>query len=69
MPPWSFNREEVKDHGDSVNVIDAPLTWKHVRVVHDVTTAGITIKDTGDEGDEGDTKRDWSDIGGDIWLR
>ncbi len=41
----SFNRKEVKDHGDGGSLIGAPLHGKRVMIIDDVLTAGTAIKE------------------------
>jgi orotate phosphoribosyltransferase len=44
--PVSFNRKEMKDHGEGGNIIGSSLTNKRILLVDDVITAGITIRDS-----------------------
>ncbi len=43
--PLSFNRKEVKDHGEGGQLIGADLTGKRVLIVDDVITAGTAIRE------------------------
>lgn len=40
---WSFNRKEVKDHGEGGGIVGCPLKGKRVLVVDDVITAGTAV--------------------------
>jgi orotate phosphoribosyltransferase len=42
---YSFNRKEVKDHGEGGNVIGAPLRGK-VLIVDDVISAGTSVRES-----------------------
>lgn len=44
--PVSFNRKEVKDHGEGGNIVGASLTGKKVLLIDDVITAGTAIKES-----------------------
>ena len=43
--PVSFNRKEVKDHGEGGQLIGADMTGKRVLIVDDVITAGTAIRE------------------------
>lgn len=43
--PWSFNRKEVKDHGEGGNVVGAPLAGRVV-IVDDVISAGTSVRES-----------------------
>jgi orotate phosphoribosyltransferase len=43
--PWTFNRKEVKDHGESGNLVGSPLTGRVV-IVDDVITAGTAVRES-----------------------
>ncbi len=43
--PISFNRKEIKDHGEGGNLIGAPLTGK-VLIVDDVISAGTSVRES-----------------------
>lgn len=43
--PWSFNRKEAKDHGESGNLVGAPLQGRVV-VVDDVVSAGTAARES-----------------------
>ncbi len=43
--PWSFNRKEAKDHGESGQVVGSPLRGRIV-IVDDVITAGTAIRES-----------------------
>ncbi|ODH47350.1 orotate phosphoribosyltransferase [Paracoccidioides brasiliensis] len=43
---YSFNRKEVKDHGEGGNIVGAPLKGKNVLVIDDVITAGTAMRET-----------------------
>lgn len=43
--PLSFNRKEVKDHGEGGRLIGADMTGKRVLIVDDVITAGTAIRE------------------------
>lgn len=45
--PWSFNRKEVKDHGEGGVVVGAPLAGR-VLIVDDVITAGTSVRESVD---------------------
>lgn len=42
---YSFDRKEVKDHGEGGNIVGAPLRGKRVLIVDDVITAGTAKRD------------------------
>lgn len=42
--PYTYNRKEVKDHGEGGNIVGAPLEGK-VLVVDDVISAGTAIRE------------------------
>lgn len=42
--PWSYNRKEVKAHGEGGNVVGAPLEGR-VLIVDDVITAGTAVRE------------------------
>ncbi|KAL9102472.1 MAG: hypothetical protein Q9163_002372 [Psora crenata] len=42
---YSFNRKEIKDHGEGGNIVGASLKGKNVLVIDDVITAGTAIKE------------------------
>lgn len=41
----TFNRKEVKDHGDGGSLVGAPLKGKRVMIIDDVLTAGTAIRE------------------------
>ena len=43
---YSFNRKEVKDHGEGGGLVGAPLKGKNVLVIDDVITAGTAMRET-----------------------
>jgi orotate phosphoribosyltransferase len=43
--PFSFNRKEVKDHGEGGAVVGASLSGRTVLIIDDVITAGTAIKE------------------------
>ncbi|MCM8612656.1 orotate phosphoribosyltransferase [Accumulibacter sp.] len=43
--PFSFNRKEVKDHGEGGSIVGAPLAGR-VLIVDDVITAGTSIRES-----------------------
>ncbi|KAG9249292.1 orotate phosphoribosyltransferase [Calycina marina] len=43
---YSFNRKEIKDHGEGGNIVGAGLKGKNVLVIDDVITAGTAMKET-----------------------
>lgn len=43
--PWAFNRKEAKDHGESGQIVGAPLTGR-VLIIDDVITAGTAIRES-----------------------
>lgn len=45
---WSFNRKEVKDHGEGGRIVGCPLKGKRVLVVDDVITAGTAVGEAAD---------------------
>ena len=42
---YSFNRKEIKDHGDGGAIVGAPLKGKKVVIVDDVITAGTAMRE------------------------
>lgn len=40
--PFSFNRKEIKDHGEGGNIIGAPLAGR-ILIVDDVISAGLSV--------------------------
>jgi orotate phosphoribosyltransferase len=44
--PVSFNRKEIKDHGEGGKIIGSALTGKRVLLVDDVITAGTTLRES-----------------------
>ena len=42
---YSFNRKEVKDHGEGGTIVGAPLKGKRVVVLDDVMTAGTALRE------------------------
>ena len=45
--PYSFNRNEAKDHGEGGNIVGAPLQGK-ILIIDDVITAGTAIREAMD---------------------
>jgi orotate phosphoribosyltransferase len=43
--PYSFNRKEVKDHGEGGMLVGAPLTGK-VLIIDDVISAGTSVRES-----------------------
>ena len=43
--PYSYNRKEVKDHGEGGNIVGAPLAGR-VLIVDDVITAGTAVRES-----------------------
>ncbi|MEF8699518.1 MAG: orotate phosphoribosyltransferase [Candidatus Accumulibacter sp. UW26] len=43
--PFSFNRKEVKDHGEGGSIVGAPLAGR-VLIIDDVITAGTSIRES-----------------------
>ncbi|MBM4197468.1 MAG: orotate phosphoribosyltransferase [Gammaproteobacteria bacterium] len=43
--PYSFNRKEIKDHGEGGMIVGAPVTGR-VLIVDDVMTAGTAIRES-----------------------
>ena len=43
--PYSFNRKEVKDHGEGGNLVGAPLAGK-ILLIDDVISAGTAIRES-----------------------
>jgi orotate phosphoribosyltransferase len=43
---YSFNRKEVKDHGEGGGIVGASLKGKTVLVIDDVVTAGTAMRET-----------------------
>ena len=53
---YSFNRKEIKDHGEGGAIVGASLKGKNVLVIDDVITAGTAMRETiGLVGKEGGT--------------
>jgi len=46
---YSFDRKEVKDHGEGGNIVGAPLKGKRVLIVDDVVTAGTAKREAIDK--------------------
>lgn len=44
--PFAFNRKEVKDHGESGQIVGTSLQNKKVVMLDDVITAGTTVRET-----------------------
>lgn len=44
--PVSFNRKEIKDHGEGGSLIGAPLEGRRALLIDDVITAGTTIRES-----------------------
>ena len=42
---YSFNRKEVKDHGEGGVIVGAPLRNKNVVIIDDVITAGTAMRE------------------------
>jgi orotate phosphoribosyltransferase len=42
---WSFNRKEIKDHGEGGNIVGTSLKGQKVVIVDDVITAGTAIRE------------------------
>ena len=42
---YSFNRKEVKDHGEGGSIVGAPLKGKRVVIIDDVITAGTAMRE------------------------
>ena len=42
---YSFNRKEVKDHGEGGSIVGCPLKGKRIVIIDDVITAGTAIKE------------------------
>lgn len=42
---YSFNRKEVKDHGEGGSIVGAPLRGKKVVIIDDVITSGKAIRE------------------------
>jgi orotate phosphoribosyltransferase len=40
---YSFNRKEVKDHGEGGSIVGAPLKGKKILIIDDVMTSGLAI--------------------------
>ncbi|MCC6916183.1 orotate phosphoribosyltransferase [Nitrosomonas sp.] len=40
--PFSFNRKEIKDHGEGGNIVGAPLAGR-ILIVDDVVSAGLSV--------------------------
>jgi len=43
--PYSFNRKEVKDHGEGGHLVGAPVAGQRVIIIDDVMTAGTAVKE------------------------
>jgi orotate phosphoribosyltransferase len=43
--PFSYNRKEVKDHGEGGNVVGAPLTGRAL-IIDDVISAGTSVRES-----------------------
>ncbi|CAB4474877.1 orotate phosphoribosyl transferase [Rhizophagus irregularis] len=43
--PYSFNRKEIKDHGEGGNIVGASLSGK-ILIIDDVITAGTSIRES-----------------------
>jgi orotate phosphoribosyltransferase len=43
--PFSFNRKEVKDHGEGGTIVGAPLKGR-IMIVDDVITAGTSVRES-----------------------
>lgn len=43
--PYSFNRKELKDHGEGGSILGAPLSGK-VLIIDDVITAGTSVRES-----------------------
>ena len=43
---YSFNRKEIKDHGEGGSIVGASLHGKNVLVIDDVITAGTAMRET-----------------------
>lgn len=43
--PFSFNRKEIKDHGEGGNIIGAPLIGR-ILIVDDVISAGLSVSES-----------------------
>ncbi|KAI9778137.1 MAG: orotate phosphoribosyltransferase [Geoglossum umbratile] len=43
---YSFNRKEIKDHGEGGGIVGASLKGKNVLVIDDVITAGTAMRET-----------------------
>ncbi|RIB20356.1 orotate phosphoribosyltransferase [Gigaspora rosea] len=43
--PYSFNRKEIKDHGEGGNIVGAPLKG-NILIIDDVITAGTAIRES-----------------------
>lgn len=42
---YSFNRKEIKDHGEGGVIVGAPLKGKRVVIIDDVITAGTAMRE------------------------
>ena len=42
---YSFNRKEIKDHGEGGVIVGAPLRGKNVVIIDDVITAGTAMRE------------------------
>jgi len=45
---YSFNRKEVKDHGEGGSIVGAPLKGKKIIIIDDVITSGKAIREAVD---------------------
>src|ERR1700753_3891754 len=43
---YSFNRKEVKDHGEGGSIVGASLKGKKIIIIEDVITAGTAIRES-----------------------
>lgn len=43
--PFSYNRKEVKDHGEGGNIVGAPLTGR-ILIIDDVISAGTSVRES-----------------------
>lgn len=42
---YSFNRKEIKDHGEGGVIVGAPLRGKNIVIIDDVITAGTAMRE------------------------